>query len=190
MKQWYLVWARGHHGFPQPEDGYSVCTYRNWCARCGQHDEQIAPFRVRRALAGHSHFLQLNWQFDVFFVSSEVGARIVSEGISGVDLGPVLEHKSSREMPERQQLMIRTIAACAETSKLPRVTCQPKNEESAYDAFGIGEKRYPTTAPYCGRVKHHAPTTLAVDPIALFDAPDLVLTAEWFGSGGSAFRLV
>lgn len=190
MKQWYLVWARGHHGFPQPEDDYSACVYRNWCARCGQHDDQIAPFRVRRALAEHSHFVQLNCVFDVFFVSPEVGARIVSEGISGAELGPVLEHRSSREMPERRQLMIGTATACAETSKLPRVTCQPENEESAYEAFGGGQKRYSPTAPYCGRVKHHAPTTLAVDPIALSDAPDLVLTAEWFGSGGSAFRLV
>jgi len=84
--------------------------------------------------------------------------------------------------------MIGTVVACAETSRLPTVTCQPKNEESAFESFGGGEKRYPPTAPYCGRVKHHPPTTLGINATAMFDAPDLVLTAEWFGSGGSAFR--
>jgi hypothetical protein len=44
--------------------------------------------------------------------------------------------------------------------------------------------------PYCGRVKYHAPTLLALIGNALpEDTPDLFQTAEWFGSGGSAFRL-
>jgi hypothetical protein len=28
MKQWYVVYARGHHGYPQPEDDYSNAVYR------------------------------------------------------------------------------------------------------------------------------------------------------------------
>ena len=43
--------------------------------------------------------------------------------------------------------------------------------------------------PYCGKIKYHAPTSLALIPSSSKDAPDLFQTAEWFGSGGLAFRL-
>lgn len=43
--------------------------------------------------------------------------------------------------------------------------------------------------PYCGKKKYHVPTSLALIPGSLCDAPDLFKTAEWFGSGGLAFRL-
>jgi hypothetical protein len=42
--------------------------------------------------------------------------------------------------------------------------------------------------PYCGRVKFHVPTSLALIADKLKDAPDLFQTAEWFGSGAAAFR--
>jgi hypothetical protein len=43
--------------------------------------------------------------------------------------------------------------------------------------------------PYCGRVKYHPPTSLAIIPNSLDNAPDLCQSAEWIGSGGEAFRL-
>jgi hypothetical protein len=43
--------------------------------------------------------------------------------------------------------------------------------------------------PYCGKVKYHVPDSLAIITTNLANAPDLVQTAEWFGSGGLSFRL-
>lgn len=45
------------------------------------------------------------------------------------------------------------------------------------------------TIPFCGRVKHHSPTSLAIVPNSTLAAPDVFQTAEWFGSGACAFRL-
>ena len=72
---WYEVSARGHHGYPQPEDDYQRMTYDNWCPRCGAHGRQRGPFRVRHSTrAAHSHFLQPNWEFDVLFVDAHLAA--------------------------------------------------------------------------------------------------------------------
>jgi hypothetical protein len=43
--------------------------------------------------------------------------------------------------------------------------------------------------PYCGRAKYHAPTSLALLPNSLDNAPDLCQSAEWFGTGALAYRL-
>jgi hypothetical protein len=110
-------------------------------------------------------------------------------------------------------MVVSTIIACAETSRLPTVTCQPENEEvishramfAKWDELHKREgppvlspelqekmrreRERIAAIPYCGRVKFHPPTTLALITDNLRDAPDLFQTAEWFGSGGSAFRL-
>jgi hypothetical protein len=52
-----------------------------------------------------------------------------------------------------------------------------------------GRTRYDTSTPYCGRVKHHPPVSVAIRVGALADAPDLFQTAEWFGSGSAAYRI-
>lgn len=52
-----------------------------------------------------------------------------------------------------------------------------------------GRERF-AALPYCGQVKCHAPTSLALNGNALpEDTPDLFRTAEWFVSGGNPFRL-
>jgi hypothetical protein len=122
-------------------------------------------------------------------------------------------HSTNVECPDRVQLVVSTIIACAETSRLPTVTCRPENEEAVslrtmfakWDKLHKRErppvlspelqektrkeKEWIAAIPYCGRVKFHPPTALALIPDNLKDAPDLFQTAEWFGSGGSAFRL-
>ncbi len=183
-----MVGARGHHGYPQPEDDYLTTVYSTCCLRCGIHGPQIAPFRFKRsAVAAHSSFLQLNWVFDAFFVRKEVALGITEAGITGISYSPALDHRTGEELADRVQLLMPTIA-CAETSQLPVVTCRANNEESKW-SMDTGEKRYSPETPYCGRVKHHAPSSLAVHPDALKNAPDLFQTEEWFGSGGEAHRL-
>jgi hypothetical protein len=183
-----MVGSRGHHGYPQPVDGYETIVYATCCQRCGIHGPQVAPFRFKRStLAAHSSFLQLNWVFDAFFVRKEVALGMTEAGITGVSYGPALDHQTGEELADRVQLLMETIA-CAETSHLPVVTCRANNEESKW-SFHAGEKRYSPETPYCGRMKNHAPSSLAIHPDALKKAPDLFQTEEWFGSGGEAHRL-
>jgi hypothetical protein len=183
------VLARGHHGYPQPEDSYLKFVYRDFCARCGIHGPQIAPFRLKRTRrAPHSSFVQLNWVFDVLFVHPEVALELAGAGISGISFGPALAHGTGDELKDRLQLLTSTVISCLETSRLPTVTCRPGNEESRLKFMG-GRKRYNTSTPYCGRVKYHPPTSLALKSDALANPPDLFQTKEWFGTGGMAYRL-
>lgn len=186
--QVFVVQPRGHHGYPEPKAGlYEPLVYSSACLRCGVHADQIAPFRVRRSPgAAHSAFVQLNWVFDQFFVRPDVGEQLLVAGLRGFELADIVEHRTGQPLADRRQLVIQTVLHCAETSRLPRVTCKPNNEEGEWEL--PGPKRYPLDAPYCGSVKFHGATTLAVDPVALVDALDLFQTAEWFGSGGSAYR--
>ena len=183
------VFAKGHHGYPQPEDEYYKVVYPNFCLRCGMHGQQAAPFRLKRTDgAPHSSFVQINWVFDAFFVHQEVARELASAGISGVSFGPVLNHRTGGELDNRVQLMISRTINCAETSRLPAATCEPDNEEHKVKFLG-GRSRYNTLTPYCGGVKYHQPTSLAIKSDALDNAPDVFQTAEWFGSGGAADRL-
>ena len=183
------VFAQGRHGYPQPEDDYYKVVYQDFCLRCGIHGQQAAPFRFKRTdRAPHSSFVQLNWVFDAFFVHQEVARELASAGISGVSFGPALDHRTGVELDNRLQLLISTVISCAETSRLHAVTCRPENEEHQVKFLG-GRSRSNTLTPYCGGVKFHPPTSLAIKSDALDNAPDLFQTAEWFGSGGAADRL-
>lgn len=185
----FEVSAQGNHGYPQPENGYREVVYTDFCPRCGIHGSQIAPFRLARyKRAQHSSFLQLNWVFDTFFVHPDVAGALVKAGITGVTFGPAFDGRTSSESNDRVQLLTSAIIGCAETSRLPSVTCRPDNEESR-TVITTGTKNYPSETPYCGRTKYYRPTLLAANVGVLGDAPDLFQTAEWFGAGGRAFRL-
>lgn len=212
----FTMGARGHSGYPQPEKNfqYLKMVYSGTCMRCGIFDRQIAPFRFKKSgRASPSGFTQLNWVFGSFFVPPFLAEEILKAGIAGVSFRPAVFHRANVECPDRVQMVVSTIISCAETSRLPTVTCRPENEEvvSLRAMFAkrdelqkrdrpsvlspelqeiIRKKKERIAAiPYCGRVKFHPPTALALNTDKLKDAPDLFQTAEWFGSGGSAFRL-
>lgn len=185
---WYQVFAKGHHGYPQPEDSYEAYLYESACLHCGIHGSQSGPIRVRStSKAPHSHFIQPNWLFDVFLVRPEVEALLVAEGIKSISFKPVVEHRSGTESAHLRQLCIHEVIACAETSRLPKVTCVQNNEESKRES--PGPKRYPPETPYCGQVKWHPPTSLVLSLHAISTSADVFQSMEWFGSGGKAFRI-
>jgi hypothetical protein len=206
-------------GWPQPGGArnfmmrYKTVVYSAVCPHCGIYDRQSAPFRFAKSdqkeLFG---FLQLNCVSDAFFAPPEIAQEILSNGITGISVGPALDHRTGVELSDRLQLVFPEIIACAETSRLPTVTCRPKNEEAMAIRATLESYRLPNqprkavlppdlvekirkdraklaALPYCGRVKYHAATSLALTSDSLKDAPDLFQTAEWFGSGGAAFRL-
>jgi hypothetical protein len=184
----FIALARGHHGYPYPDIDYIAHVYDAACRHCGIHGEQVAPFRVRRALgAPHSAFLQLNWAFDVLFVRADAALELQRSQLSGFELGPVLLARTGAEIPSHRQLIIQTTIPCLESSRLSVVTCKKGNEESAYRLRG-GTEAERLGLPYCGRIKYHPPTTVGIRVNSLADAPDIFLAEEWVGSGGSAFR--
>ena len=213
----FEMWARSLRGYPQPEHAmeYRRIVYEETCLRCGIFDRQVAPFRFKKSgRSSPSGLTQLNWVFDAFFLPPAIAEEVLKAGITGVSIGPALDHGTGAELTDRVQLLLPTIIACAETSRLPTVTCRPENEEVVAlrarfaEQKSLSEQRNMchlspaleeklrtererfAALPYCGRLKHHAPTSLAlIGNILAENTPDLFQTAEWFGSGGSAFRL-
>ncbi len=209
--QWFQMSARSHRGYPQPEAGfeYLKIVYEKPCLRCGIFERQKAAFRFKKSIGAPAGFTQLTWVYDAFFAPPSVVAEIMKAGISGVSPGPAVFHRSGEECSDRVQLLIPTVIPCLETSLLPTVTCQPDNEEArairalfpkqqTSSAKAISpeleehfrkERERLTAIPYCGRVKRHPPTSIALIPDHVKGAPDLFQSEEWFGSGACAFRL-
>jgi hypothetical protein len=211
--------AKARQGYPQPggitkPHAYKTVVYSGACRRCGIYDTQTAPFRFAKSGRNEpSGFVQFIWVYDAFFVRPDIAQEILKAGITGVSFGAALDHRTGVELTDRVQ-MIFPVIACAETSRLPPVTCRTNNEEAT--AFwakltkqqlspSVEENRCVSSPrvekewqqiralPYCGRVKYHVPynipNSLALIPSNLSGAPDLFQTAEWFGSGAQAFRL-
>lgn len=203
-------------GYPQPENvpGYREAVYSESCPRCGIYSPQKAPFRFKKSTRGPLQgFMQLNWVPDAFFVAREIANEIARAGITGVSFGPAVTGRSQEVLVDRVQMLIPALLECAETSHLPPVTCRSKNEEAVRMGAMVEKwrKERPlktasplspalqerfremrekiAALPFCGTVKHHSPTALAIIPDSTTGAPDLFQTAEWFGSGACAFRL-
>lgn len=179
---WFIVGAKGHHGYPQPENSWDSHTYDEICKSCGVYGSQVAPYRFRRSnRRTNSHFLQLNWIFDAWFVRPEVETVLRRSGLSGMDFGPALDHKSGLPLDNLRQLVVTGRVENIEISKLSTVTCMPRNEEA---------ETYPQphTGPFCGTVKYHPPTHVVIPAQALSGVADLALTSAWFGSGGCAYH--
>ena len=73
------MFAAGHHGYPQPEDGWRESTYdlADHCPDCDIGAVQSSAFRLRsEPKAPHSQFLQLNWVLDEFFVRPAAHASV------------------------------------------------------------------------------------------------------------------
>ena len=153
------------------------------------------------------------WHVDAFFVRPAIAQQIVKSGITGVSLGPAVDHRIGLELTDRVQILVPTILACADTSGLSTVTCRSANEEAlaVRALFAKEEESAPhhkastlsaeltqkfeqerkklATIPFCGRIKYHAPNSLALITDRLKNAPDFFQTAEWFGTGAAAWRL-
>ena len=184
--QWFQMSSRSHRGYPQPEKGfeYLKIVYEEPCLRCGIFERQKAPFRFKKASGSPAGFTQLTWVYDAFFAPPNVVEEIMSAGISGLSPGPAVFHPSGKECSDRVQLLIPTAISCVETSLLQTVTCQPASEEArAIRALFAKQPSSPRKSfspeleehfrqqrekiaaiPYCGRVKHHPPTSIALIP--------------------------
>jgi hypothetical protein len=182
------MYAKGHHGYPQPEDTWGIDCFEAACLRCGRHGNQIAPLRIKQSKAVHSGVIQLNWLFDAFLIHPQLLDLLVNSGLRGIGSMQVINHKTNAAIDDRVQLCVPNVISCVETSLLPKATCCPNNEESKL-VMSSGPTRYPSSSPFCSSVKSHPPTKVSIRSTAVVDAPDIFLSDEWFGSGERAFRL-
>jgi hypothetical protein len=191
----FKMFARGNQGYPQPEGDYKNLTYEEACQRCGIYARQTAPFQLKKSGRSTVTFSQLNWVFDAFFVHPDIASEIAKAGIRGISFGTALDLRTAAEIPDRAQLVISTIIPCVDVSQLSRVTCRPENEEQTrlrakgYEGLVVRTEQMLAGVPHCGRVMYNVPSSLSIEAEAIRDAPDVFQTAEWFGSGGLAYRL-
>lgn len=191
--EWLHISAKGHHGYPQPEEGWWERTYdaATRCRKCGFVAVQQAPFRLRgEPAASRSQFLQLNWVFDEFFVRPVVRDALLAAEVTGIEFVPPVIHRSGLPSLAVDQMRITSgLRPAIDTSALQTVTCKMNNEEGA-SAFAPGPL-LESASEFCGRVKYHMRRRgpLKLDRAAFEGAPDVVRTAERFGSGGLAFRV-
>ena len=178
--------------YPQPEDdlGYYDQTYDpSSCARCGIHGEQTAPFRISgEPKAKTQQFLGLHWAHDALFVRTEAEYALTRSGVTGIDFRPLLVSAKGAMSGEAVQMnVLTTLPPALDTAGLQKITCMANNEEG-FEPMSVSRRSF----PYCGHVKYHhyLRGPLRFDQAALDGAPDVVKTAEWFGSGGSASRLI
>lgn len=193
--EWLAMGASGHHGYPQPEDdfGFLDATYdlSTYCHICGIGGVQKAPFRFRaEPKASHSQFIQLNWVFDEFFLRAAAREGLAASGLTGWEFRPAVLHASHRPSALVEQMQVLAVLPSAlDTVGVQPVTCKHKNEEWSPALRPTAELRGDL---FCGRVKYHRRRRgpLRFDRRAFEGAPDVVKSAEWFGSGGQAFRVV
>lgn len=188
---WLVMSASGHHGYPQPEDDYHVATYdlTEFCPTCGIGPVQERPFRLRADPGSkRSHFVQLNWVFDEFFLSEETREGLQSSGIQGIEfLAPLLGRKERPSERLSQMVVKTTLPSAIDRTGLQPVTCQIQNEEFRPDSPSSNQE-----GPFCGRLKFHRTRRgpHRISGSAFEGAPSVVKSNEWFGSGRSANQLV
>jgi len=80
----FAISPKWHFEYPQPEDDfeYELITYDPTmvCSKCGAKFKQIAPFSIKRSPKwGKRNIVQLNWVFDVYFISGSLKAQLENE---------------------------------------------------------------------------------------------------------------
>ena len=162
-----------HFGYPQPEDGSQRATYRNGsgCTSCGVGWAQEAPFRfLKKPTQKRSSALQLNWVFDEIFFPRQARDQLNRAGFTGFRFQSPVLHKSGEPVQDWFQMQVYDVSRpVVNTATLKSELC-----------------------PDCGNTKYNHPQgemLRLTNPFISTDL-DVIKSDEWFGSGGSAYRLL
>lgn len=176
--EWLKMWSGWRFGYPQPEGDfeYETITYtrEGYCEKCGRDLRQVAPFRIKKAPKwGKRHFAELNWIGDELFLDDVAREILIKSGATGVEFKEVLNKQGTGSFSDVHQLVAPTIlrdgliedcSAIREIERCPR----------------CGKKKYITSGVGC----------LAFEKSIFEGVPDVVKTAEYFGSGYYAGRIM
>lgn len=176
--QWLRVRSKWRNGYPQPEGAfaYEAITYNtdDNCLECGAGLVQQDAFRINKTPSwGNRHFMMLNWVEDELFVDETAKNILTQSGLSGLSFREVKDKKGVQYLDNVYQLQINTV--------LPEGYVADRR---AVNAINV--------CPKCGTAKYH-PTGIGMHAFKaeIFEgAPDLVKSAEVFGWGHSATRLI
>jgi hypothetical protein len=187
---WFYVTV-GEYQYPQPENafGYLRATFNldHYCDNCGIGKSQNAPFRLKTTpKQPNNQFWGLHWEHDAIFIRSEAKGILESENIMGISFSKPVLHKKGVEVEDMWQMHIKTeIGAGIDSYNLTKETCEYVDGQEG--GKGVAVK----LLHYCERIKYNFPKRggMTIDESSFRDAPDIVRSNEWFGSGGEAFRL-
>lgn len=175
---WLIVRSSWRNGYPQPDgDGlYKTLTYScdKYCSICGSGLVQNNPFRILKTPNwGRRNFFMLNWIFDELFVDEVTKTLLSNSELTGFSFMEVLNKKGTERISNTYQLVISTVLSEGLIAELPAI-------DDVYCCEKCGIKKYHP----CGR-------GMKLYKKEVFEkAPDIVKTAEIFGWGQGADRLV
>lgn len=176
--EWLTVRSKWRNGYPQPEDGfaYEGITYscENNCVDCGTGLYQVDDFRIKKAPNwGKRHFMMLNWVEDELFLDDVAKTVLIDSGLSGMEFRTVKNKRGTETLPDIFQLVVPTV--------LPEgIVMNHHSIDEIYECNRCGIKKYHPTGVGMHTFQRN-----------IFEgAPDVVKTAEVFGWGHSAPRLI
>ena len=191
---WLLASATADAGYPQPEARFEYeaesFDLRHWCRRCGIGKVQTHPIRLKAEPKNKTaHFLAPQWLHQVLFVRPEVRDVFEAEGVSGAQyLAPVM-HRTGAPLMSLVQIVPTETAPDGMVGVVQeQVTCSPHDDELSRIRIP-SERGDSSSGGFCERIKYHVPGKRRIVHYSrgVFEgAPDIVLSAEWFGTGAAA----
>jgi hypothetical protein len=195
---WLFAHATADAGYPQPEKdfGYLSATFdlSNCCDRCCIGKAQVRPFRLRgEPKSKRAHFFAPQWAHQIIFARHEVREVLDAHGVSGAQYLPPIAHRKGVPLQSIVQILPTTALRDGLVAVVQeQVACSP-NDKEMQSILTIAERRGTGRYGYCGRIKYHVPykrRLVHYSHGAFARAPDIVLSAEWYGSGGAAYQQV
>ena len=174
--EWLTVRSRWYYDYPQPEDGYTELTYskENSCSECGMGLVQNDSFRFKRTPKwGKRNFCMTNWVYDEFFVSPKAKELLESSDLKGFSFLNVLNKSGKEVLADIYQMQIPYIlqqGLDTSSDRIKKVSNCPVCEKRKFLGNGRGQFIFKKET--------------------LLNAPDFVKSAEQFGSGLIASRLI
>lgn len=186
--EWFIASA-GQYQYPQPEEdfNYKKTTFNldNYCDLCAIGKIQNAPFRLKSVPKQHNNqFWGLFWENAPLFVRQEAKNILEKENIQGIRFSKPVLHKTNLEIEGFYQLHIETVLTKGfDSYNTKTITCKINNEENLNTGVN---------PDCCGRIKFHHPMIggYLFDKTIFHPGVDIAETYEYFGSGGSADKLV
>jgi hypothetical protein len=187
---WFYLTV-GEHQYPQPEDGFGYlrATFNldHYCESCGIGKSQNAPFRLKTMpKQPNNQFWGIHWEHGAIFIRFQAKRSLESANIKGISFSKPVLHKKGLEVDEMWQMHIGTeLGTGVDSYNLPKETCEYVDDKESNE--GMAGK----LIHYCGRIKYNFPKRggMTFAESCFHDAPDIVRSNEWFGSGGTAFQL-
>lgn len=170
--EWVRLKPVFEQGYPQPEETWveNPINYENECPKCGVGYRQKAPFRLaKEPRLGKHDFFCLYWTYTLF-CTPKVLETLEAHQIRGYEVWQAIIHRTNQPSKVVSQLVFPNVAG---------------------PGLADVDKLQPETCPRCGITKYayHKRGYMHLKREALRSDVDVLLTHEWFGSGGySGFR--